>query len=32
DISFHIILFPVPDKAMIVDKFVEKVEFHKGEF
>lgn len=31
-ITFHIILFPVPNKATIVDKFVQKVEFLKKEF
>ncbi|WP_394240475.1 HamA C-terminal domain-containing protein [Vibrio astriarenae] len=31
-ITFHIILFPVPNKAQIVDKFVQKVEFLKEEF
>ena len=31
-ITFHIILFPVPDKAQIVDKFVQRVQFLKEEF
>ncbi|WP_229652639.1 HamA C-terminal domain-containing protein [Vibrio parahaemolyticus] len=31
-ITFHIILFPVPSKTQIVDKFVKKVEFLKEEF
>lgn len=31
-ITFHIILFPVPNKAQIVDKFIQKVEFLKEEF
>ncbi|EGR1750662.1 DUF1837 domain-containing protein [Vibrio alginolyticus] len=31
-ITFHIILFPVPSKTQIVDKFVQKVEFLKEEF
>ncbi|ELL1565753.1 TPA: DUF1837 domain-containing protein [Vibrio vulnificus] len=31
-ITFHIILFPVPNKDQIVDKFVQKVEFLKEEF
>ncbi|RUO44525.1 DUF1837 domain-containing protein [Idiomarina aquatica] len=31
-ITFHIILFPVPNKAQIVEKFVQKVEFLKEEF
>ena len=31
-ITFHIILFPVPNKTEIVDKFVQKVEFLKEEF
>lgn len=30
-ISFHLILFPVPCKKIIVDKFVKKVEFFKNE-
>lgn len=29
DITFHIILLPVPDKKIIVDKFLANVEFHK---
>jgi hypothetical protein len=29
DIKFHIILLPVPDKKIIVDKFLANVEFHK---
>lgn len=33
DIKFHIILFPVPQKAPIINKFVSHVEFHKdGEY
>ena len=32
DINFHIILFPVPNKKTIVDKFVHAVEFYKGEY
>ncbi|MDH0645231.1 DUF1837 domain-containing protein [Pseudomonas sp. GD03858] len=31
EIKFHIILFPVPKKAPIVDKFVSKVEFLRDE-
>jgi len=31
EIKFHIILFPVPQKAPIVDKFVSKVEFLRDE-
>ncbi|OKB67244.1 hypothetical protein BHU62_07045 [Serratia marcescens] len=31
-ITFHFILFPVPNKSRIVDKFVKKVEFYKEEF
>jgi len=31
EISFHIILFPVPKKAEIVYKFIEAVEFHKNQ-
>jgi len=30
EIKFHLILFPVPKKAPIIDKFVSNVEFHKG--
>ncbi|PVZ89846.1 DUF1837 domain-containing protein [Serratia sp. S1B] len=30
-INFHLILFPVPDKKRIVDKFVKQVEFYKEE-
>lgn len=28
-ITFHLILFPVPDKATIVEKFIKTVEFYK---
>ena len=28
-ITFHLILFPVPDKEIIVDKFIKTVEFYK---
>jgi hypothetical protein len=31
DIKFHIILFPVPDKKVIVDKFLANVKFHKNQ-
>jgi hypothetical protein len=31
DITFHIILFPVPNKKKIVDAFVEAVTFYKGQ-
>lgn len=31
DISFHIILFPVPNKKKIVDSFVHAVAFYKGQ-
>lgn len=31
NIKFHIILFPVPSKELIVDKFVKNVEFYKGQ-
>lgn len=31
EITFHIILFPVPDKAEIVDKFILNVEHYKGQ-
>lgn len=31
DITFHIILFPVPSKEKIVDKFVENVQHYKGQ-
>ena len=31
DISFHIILFPVPDKGEIVNKFLANVAFYKGQ-
>ncbi|MEJ8563298.1 DUF1837 domain-containing protein [Yoonia sp. GPGPB17] len=31
DINFHIILFPVPSKAKIVNAFVETVAFYKGQ-
>ncbi|MBB4818258.1 hypothetical protein HNP29_001634 [Pseudomonas alcaligenes] len=30
-ISFHIILFPVPEKKKIVDKFIKKATFHREE-
>ncbi len=30
DISFHFILFPVPDKKLIVDAFINAVSFFKG--
>ncbi|ENU80651.1 hypothetical protein F975_01437 [Acinetobacter sp. ANC 3789] len=30
-INFHLILFPVPEKKRIVDKFVKQVEFYKEE-
>lgn len=30
-LKFHIILFPVPDKKTIVDKFVSNVEHYKGQ-
>ncbi|MCC4610959.1 DUF1837 domain-containing protein [Xanthomonas campestris pv. esculenti] len=30
-IKFHIILFPVPDKTVVVSKFLKAVEFYKGE-
>lgn len=30
-ISFHLILFPVPDKETIVEKFIKTVEFYKGQ-
>ena len=30
DVSFHIILFPVPDKKIIVDAFLGAVAFYKG--
>ncbi|WP_079214419.1 DUF1837 domain-containing protein [Herbaspirillum robiniae] len=29
--KFHVILIPVPNKATIVDKFVQNVEFYKGQ-
>ncbi|EFN7847678.1 DUF1837 domain-containing protein, partial [Escherichia coli] len=28
-IKFHLILFPVPKKDIIIDKFVSTVRFHK---
>ncbi|CAA7617096.1 conserved hypothetical protein [Magnetospirillum sp. UT-4] len=31
DITFHIILFPVPSKTKIVDAFVQVVAFYKGQ-
>jgi hypothetical protein len=31
DINFHVILFPVPDKAVIVDKFLENVAHYKAQ-
>ncbi|WP_110693636.1 HamA C-terminal domain-containing protein [Salinicola halophyticus] len=31
DVKFHIILFPVPSKSEIVDKFVANVEHYKGQ-
>mgnify|MGYP000211944372 CR=1 FL=1 len=31
DINFHIILFPVPDKSIIVDDFVKNVQHFKGQ-
>lgn len=31
DLSFHIILFPVPSKKIIVDAFVQSVAFFKGQ-
>lgn len=31
DIKFHIILFPVPNKKLIVEKFLSNVEFHKNQ-
>lgn len=31
DITFHIILLPVPHKKIIVDKFLANVEFHKNQ-
>lgn len=31
DITFHIILLPVPNKKIIVDKFLTNVEFHKNQ-
>jgi len=31
DLNFHIILFPVPDKAKIVSAFVDSVAFYKGQ-
>ncbi len=30
EIRFHIILFPVPDKALIVDKFINKAKVYRG--
>ncbi|AVR69856.1 TPA: DUF1837 domain-containing protein [Pseudomonas aeruginosa] len=30
-IKFHVILFPVPSKSIIVDKFVEGVAYYKGQ-
>lgn len=29
DIKFHLILFPIPDKASIVDSFIETANFHR---
>lgn len=31
DINFHLILFPVPSKKMIVDAFIDAVAFYKGQ-
>lgn len=31
DIQFHIVLFPVPDKKTIIDKFILNVEHYKGQ-
>lgn len=31
DINFHIVLFPVPDKKIIVDAFLNAVTFYKGQ-
>jgi hypothetical protein len=31
EITFHIILFPVPDKSEIVDRFISNVEHYKGQ-
>lgn len=31
DVTFHIILFPVPDKMTIVDKFISNVEHYKDQ-
>lgn len=31
EINFHIILFPVPSKKLIVDKFIANVEFYKNQ-
>ncbi|MDR1897422.1 MAG: DUF1837 domain-containing protein [Prevotellaceae bacterium] len=31
DITFHLILFPVPDKKKIVDKFISNVEHYKNQ-
>ena len=31
EITFHLILFPVPEKSAIVDKFISTVEFYKGQ-
>lgn len=31
DITFHLILFPVPDKKAIVDKFISNVEHYKNQ-
>jgi len=31
EIKFHLILFPIPDKQQIVDKFICNVQFYKGQ-
>ncbi|TWI72980.1 uncharacterized protein DUF1837 [Desulfobotulus alkaliphilus] len=31
EITFHLILFPVPEKQTIVDKFISAVQFYKGQ-
>ena len=31
EITFHLILFPVPNKGIIVDKFINAVEFYKAQ-
>jgi len=31
DIKFHLILFPIPDKKIIVDKFINNANHHKGQ-